>query len=1099
MTRRKKIFLWLTSILALMMILMVSIYGILSRGSLLGLINQKMHDELCNQAGCQVDFGGLEVLFFPSPHIVAAQTRISVPGIITGTVQSLSLFPKILPLLSGRVELAKLQVISPDLKITIPSATESNHPAGAQSGNGVTGTLGTGESLSAILGNLAKKVPGLQLQLKNGRIDILHETRSLVLLHGLSADIAIPPDNLRMKVACTSNLWEELIGEFIFRQESPAVSYRIECKNIDASAVRERALALAGESMVVKDIFQIIRGGKVPLLVFDGQGISIDELQKSENLSVRGSLRDGQVFIEKIDLMVSEAQGDVLISHGILEGKNLKGRTGASTASNGSLTVALTRGDGLFHLDMEIDADLAQLPPVLNRVVEDHAFLKELSLLSDVTGRANGRLVLGETLNSIQTSVEVSEWMLKGRYQRLPFPLELQARSLSYEGSRLAVSSLQGRSGKTRWYDVSGSLNWSRGALLELLPSSRARISLDEVFPWLTMLPQVGEQGWKIDSMRGTLRIDTLTFKGILSHPEDWRFLLKGRIEELASHSGMLLDTLTIKSGTISASEQSLHAVGCDLTFSDASMATSGELVWNMEGLRSADFSFRGTIGPDASEWLSGLIHLPTSLRVRTPLSIPGLRLHWVRNGTTTAAGTLQVNGGPEISISADQDPQRLFINPLSIRDDESDAQLTIDMQGGEIDLGFKGNLTTGTLGRLFTENRRFSGSARGDLTAHLVSSRLSDSTAYGTLNIRDFLYLLLPGKTLTVEKASLEAKGSVLQVDNAALRLMGTAFEVGGNVGFGEGHLQVDADLVTTGINWDDLKALASLNDLDSEATADLSDLQFQGTVRLNAGDFTYDSYTWKPLRAKIEFGRDGIHTEVTEASLCTIPTPATIIPSSQGHLLITKLDARNLHLDPTLACLWDRRGAITGVFDLKGEVSALLTRRNMAETLEGKLDFVARKGRVYHSLVLAKIFDLLNVTEIYRGQLPDLANEGCAYDSIKVGAILKHGKLLLENAVFDGLCAKMVGSGEIDLQTRKVNVTILVSPLKTVDSMVRHIPLLGNILGGSLVSIPVRVTGDLSSPTVTPLSPSSVGEGLAAYMKRVFQLPFKLIQPLK
>jgi len=72
-------------------------------------------------------------------------------------------------------------------------------------------------------------------------------------------------------------------------------------------------------------------------------------------------------------------------------------------------------------------------------------------------------------------------------------------------------------------------------------------------------------------------------------------------------------------------------------------------------------------------------------------------------------------------------------------------------------------------------------------------------------------------------------------------------------------------------------------------------------------------------------------------------------------------------------------------------------------------------------------------------------------------------------------------------------------VSPLKTVDTVVRNIPLVGNILGGSLVSIPVKVTGDINDPTVVPLSPSAVGSGLLGTMKRVFQLPFTLTQPLK
>jgi hypothetical protein len=209
--------------------------------------------------------------------------------------------------------------------------------------------------------------------------------------------------------------------------------------------------------------------------------------------------------------------------------------------------------------------------------------------------------------------------------------------------------------------------------------------------------------------------------------------------------------------------------------------------------------------------------------------------------------------------------------------------------------------------------------------------------------------------------------------------------------------------------------------------------------------------------------------------------------------------LNARNLDLDPTLSCLWDRKGVITGSFDLTGEITANVQQQKMSETFRGNLILSARNGRVYHSTVLAKTFDLLNVTEIYRGQLPDLMNEGCAYDSITVRAALKNGKLMVEDAVFDGRCAKMVWKGDIDLTSQKVNFTVLVSPLKTVDRVIRHLPLVGRMLGDSLVTIPIQVTGDLSDPNVTPFSPSAVDSGLLSTMKKAFSFPFTLIQPLQ
>jgi hypothetical protein len=72
-------------------------------------------------------------------------------------------------------------------------------------------------------------------------------------------------------------------------------------------------------------------------------------------------------------------------------------------------------------------------------------------------------------------------------------------------------------------------------------------------------------------------------------------------------------------------------------------------------------------------------------------------------------------------------------------------------------------------------------------------------------------------------------------------------------------------------------------------------------------------------------------------------------------------------------------------------------------------------------------------------------------------------------------------------------------VAPLKTVDSVVKKIPIVGGILGGTLVSIPVRATGDLTDPKVSALSASGVGSELLGIMKRAFKLPFKVIEPFR
>ena len=91
-----------------------------------------------------------------------------------------------------------------------------------------------------------------------------------------------------------------------------------------------------------------------------------------------------------------------------------------------------------------------------------------------------------------------------------------------------------------------------------------------------------------------------------------------------------------------------------------------------------------------------------------------------------------------------------------------------------------------------------------------------------------------------------------------------------------------------------------------------------------------------------------------------------------------------------------------------------------------------------------------------------------------------------------------EIVGQGEIDLADRKISLTLLVAPLKTVDRITKLIPLVSHIFAGTLVTIPVKVQGDLKDPRVTPLSPSAVGAELLAMMKRTLGLPFKIIESL-
>ena len=91
-----------------------------------------------------------------------------------------------------------------------------------------------------------------------------------------------------------------------------------------------------------------------------------------------------------------------------------------------------------------------------------------------------------------------------------------------------------------------------------------------------------------------------------------------------------------------------------------------------------------------------------------------------------------------------------------------------------------------------------------------------------------------------------------------------------------------------------------------------------------------------------------------------------------------------------------------------------------------------------------------------------------------------------------------QLAGQGEIYLNNNKINLTILVAPFKTVDYLISNIPVVEYVLKGTLISIPLKITGDISNPSIFVLSPSAVGEGVLGMMKRTLSLPVKIIEPV-
>ena len=545
MNKSKKIFLWGSGAASVFIVMLALFFLIARHAANLEFVKTEVVHSFSEKTGGQLAYERAKISFFPRAHIVFHSVNFSIPEKISGTVTSLTLYPRLLPLLKGSVQLAEIKALAPDLIVVNPEPPAENPDK--KSSPAKSGGIGIAE--------LGVMVPDFGVDIKQGHLVFSKNNQPIFSFRGIRARITGTEKKSIIRLDCQSNLWGSLSfdadlnrknsqikgqiaihelhphkitdhlfpqtprklsdsqvdldldiqgvwpdaihgritggiptltlqrekiqtvikaralkgafridrdiievtldnidldhphlslsGKFQKNKNSSQISLDLKGRDIDVAAARTTALVAGGDIPVIGHIFDIVKSGHVPAITFAAHGNRFADLGRLENFILKGHLVDGGIFIPGLRRDVDKVMGDVIIADGILEGKNLTARLGNSTGKNGHLNIGLSGKNAPFHLDIMVDADLVQLPPVLKQVVGHQQFLKELDRVDDFRGAATGRLVLGESLGAITAHVVVTDFNLSGTYNRLPYPLEIRGGLFSYDQHHIAVDNLR--------------------------------------------------------------------------------------------------------------------------------------------------------------------------------------------------------------------------------------------------------------------------------------------------------------------------------------------------------------------------------------------------------------------------------------------------------------------------------------------------------------------------------------------------------------------------------------------------------------------------------------------------------------------------------
>lgn len=900
-----------------------------------------------------------------------------------------------------------------------------------------------------------------------------------------------------------------LSGRFTMDSTTRATFLEVNGIDVDAAGFGRVFLLVLGEHRTIQRIFEIIRGGRVPSIQFVSRGGSPREIHEPENFVIRGSMIGGRIHVPRAELDVEEASGEVVISKAVMEGRNLQGRTGNSLGRNGSLTIGFKKdqyGDAPFKLDIDLDADLAELPMVLERVVENEGFLHEIGLIRKIRGRARGRLVLGESFKAVKTRVDATEFSAAASYDRIPYPIDVRGRDFFYEGSLVRIGLLEGSLGKSLLSGVSGSIDWNEESYLRISAASHCSVSLEEIFAWLISYENLRKSLRNYDSLKGLMHVERLDLEGPTRRSLMWKFAGRGTVENFAASSTFTPKPLEVKTGALEANQDELVVKDCAATLLDAPIILSGTLRGFWKELSDVDLILSGTVTPQFNLWLMGILPGKRYLELRSPYSVSQGKLSWSRKEKFGFSGSIVTKDGTLAEVDLESGLEEFILHRLRIKDGESDATVSSRLRENVLSIGFTGNLNNRSVNRLLQDNPVQAGVLKGKLQAVVGIEDVGESQLHGEFFIQGFQWTSPRLAPLLVENASGSAAGNTITIQESSISWNDAPMRISGRAVLSKGACNLDVNLRAEHIDWETMHRVVdeSQSDSTSEQKQEKKAATILGTVRIVADSFTHGNTRWEPFKGEVRLDRDSTSITVADSRLCGIPLEGSLRLSGQDVELKATAAAKQEDLNSSVTCLWNKPDLVKGKYDLRGHFTvrgtkAVLSEDGIIRSLQGNLELDARGGRIHRFGLLAKILSMLNVTEIYRGKLPDLVNEGFEYDTITARGDLEGGKLRLEELTIAAPSMKMFWQGEVDLVKNEVNLTLLVAPLRTLDRVIDNVPLVGTIVGGSVISIPVQVTGNLDDPTVIPLSPAAIGSKLLGHVKRVFDLPLKVVQPLR
>ncbi len=876
-------------------------------------------------------------------------------------------------------------------------------------------------------------------------------------------------------------------GYFLHENKKAAFDFHI--REGDWGAIRKRLLLLLPENRGLKTLCEIVIDGKAKDIHLKSEAPNLKTLFHLDNFSYEGTAENGVIRVPTLNLRLENVSGWASLKKAILKVKKGEGDYQQTHLSNVSLELNLRKlKDKTSPLIFEADfkTNFNDLRKILGALPLPAKINEELNNLNG-TGKLFGQVKIGGLLKKPIVSFSFTPANLSLKYAHFPLPAVLNDGLVTYKAHTLSVKGIEISFPKSKIF-TSFSLNISKKPYFFTLSEARGTIFIPELKKILHSYPK-GEEILNRYPFDGEW-IDLIyaSYKGLLEEKSlVQNFSLKAQTTNFKISMTYLPGPLFFKRATVIYDKYSLAFENSEANLLDAHFLGAGEIDFKPLSLYLRG---EGQSGKDFISWIYKKGKIPDKFFPVTPIKASSLKFKMALP-KITFNGQLINHKNVKASFNFEKDKNYWKIKSIIYPSASSPINIQIE-KNYMWNIAFNGHLTQDQIKQFFLKNPFVLKKISGDFTAKINAKELTRSQFTGTLKVSGFKWPTKPN--IWIEELDVKARKKNVKIKHLEADIGDTTIEAKGNLYFDPNFINFEGKVYSPFIVLDDILSLRKRNSNKN------SKIKLVGTVDFEVDSLVYKNFELSLVTGTLFYYPEKIRVVVNQANLCGIKFWGDYEKSLKARKLKVFFKRQNGELAKTLFCLFHQK-KFEGPYNLKGN---LLTSGHKAlfEKSSGEINFISKKGRIHQFGLLSKLLAFLSPIDIFQGNLPNLGEEGLTYNLLKLDGRFQKKYLEIENLELNAPGFRFFATGKIDILNKKINLTALVSPFKTVDTVVSNVPLVGWVLTGKskmIVGVPIRISGKLEDPSIIPLDPTTLGSHFLGIVGRTFKLPFKILFPGK